>query len=507
MSRKRNYHPVLEGRPLCYSIAVVGNLKVFEMGVGVRIWDGKRVLSCAANMPKKIFLNLYSTMTFRNFVVFPDGVVSKLADNPDIKLHVLIPKGSNFRELLSRYPFGKKLEVIEVNTKMPKLNPAQKLFYFFYSYLIFTGTTRLLATFGARADAPPAGGNRFFAPLKSAIANIFGRSKWIKTSFVPWAYKKLFSRKELADIFDRYQPDFVFLSGIAAFEDVELLAEAQRRKIKTMGMPMNWDHLNKYYIPLHPDRLLIQNQPMKKEAEEYHAYKESQIQMVGFPQFDFYITGKEHLRPRAEFMKKYGLSPNSKLILFISGSVYASGEQEILKEMRQWAKDGKLGQEVGFMVRPYPNRADIAKYKELEKLPEMKFFWEDTTTDLENIIEFMNILYHSDIVISIFSTTAIEAAIFDKPTITLGFDGREKKPEHQSVARLEKLSHFKHVLDTGGVRVARGFSDLLEFIAMYLESPEEDKEKRDFLSEKMAYKVDGKASGRVAEAIVAYLNE
>jgi len=434
-------------------------------------------------------------------MVIPNGTVARLAKNKDMRVVALVPRGSNFRNLIEKYGLGPNVIVEEVDTKMQNFSLLQKLFYFFYSYLIFTGTTRLLATFGARADAPPAGGNRYAAPLKGLISKIFGRSRWIKTIFVPWGYKKLFSRKELADLFEKYHPDLVFLSGIAAFEDVELLAEAQRRKVKTIGMPANWDHLNKYYVPLHSDFLLIQNQPMKKEAMEYHSYREEQIVMVGFPQFDFYVTGKEYIKPRAEVLKKYGLNPDSKLILFISGSVYALDEQDILKAIYDRAWRGEFGYPTSVIVRPYPNRADIAKYKHLEGLSGIAFFWKNTSINFENIVEFTNIMRHADVVISVFSTTAIEAAIFDRPTITIGFDGYSKRPMHQSLARMEKLSHFKHVLDTGSVKVARSFDELFSQMKQYLDFPETDMQNRKDLIEKMCYQLNGESTKRIADFI------
>ncbi|MBI4992197.1 MAG: CDP-glycerol glycerophosphotransferase family protein [Candidatus Harrisonbacteria bacterium] len=458
-------------------------------------------------MKKTLFFSAYSTMGFRNFLVIPNGVAARLAQNKNLELVFLIPRGSNLGALIKKYNLGPNVIVEEVDTKMQKFSLIQKAFYFFYSYLIFTGTTRLLATFGARADAPPAGGNRYAAPLKSLISKTFGRSRRIKTVFVPWAYKKLFFRKELADLFEKYHPDLVFLSGIAAFEDEELLAEAQRRRVKTIGMPTNWDHLNKYYIPVHADFLLIQNEPMKKEAMEYHGYREDQIVMVGFPQFDFYVIGKEYIKPRAEVFKKYGFDPDSKLILFISGSVYALDEQDILRAIYDRAWRGEFGYPVSVMVRPYPNRADIVKYKHLEGLPGIAFFWENTSTNFENIIEFTNILRHADAVISVFSTTAIEAAIFDKPTITIGFDGYSKRPMHQSLARMEKLSHFKHVLDTGSVKVARSFEELFAQLGQYLKSPETDREQRKLLIEKMCYKMDGNSTQRIVEFINAQLSD
>ena len=115
-------------------------------------------------------------------------------------------------------------------------------------------------------------------------------------------------------------------------------------------------------------------------------------------------------------------------------------------------------------------------------------------------------MYYADVVISMFSTTAIEAALLDKPTIAIGFDGYAKRPPHQTIRRMEKMHHFKNVLDTGNVKLARDFEDLFQAINTYLLFPEKDTEKRKQLVEELCYRADGLASKRISDIILAYSN-
>lgn len=452
---------------------------------------------------KTIFFTLFSTNVYNNFLIFPESVLKRLAASRRVKVVILSDK--NFAEPIKKYNLGENV-VVETVKDMPQRNWRQSLFYFFYSYLIFTDTTRLLATFGARADAPPAGGNRHLSFLKSAVANTFGRSLFVKTKLVPRLYKRIFHSRPYRYLFEKYKPDLVFLSHLAFFPDVEILAEAQRNGVRTVGMPSNWDHLNKYYIPLHADYLLVQNEPMKKEAIEWHNYKEEQVTVVGFPQFDFYIHGRSFLKTRADFLKEYGFAPASKIILFISGSVYFLDEKEILETILKWAREGKFGAEVNLIMRPYPARISYKDYGETEKKEGIYFFWDKLWDNLEGNIKFLNMMYHADVVISVFSTTAMEVAAFDKPAITLGFDGSQKRPAHQSVKRLERLSHFQNVLETGAVRIARAYGELFAAIDEYLKEPRKYQEKCDILKDKLCYRLDGEASRRVAEFILKESN-
>ena len=455
---------------------------------------------------KTIFVDLFSIASVPNLIL-PDGVIDELTEGSGVETILLIPDNADFVSMVAA--FNRPNVRVEKITKLFPRTLLQKAFVFFYSYLMFTSTTRLLATFGARADAPPAGGNRHLAPVKSFIANTFGRSKWIKTRLVPLLYKRIFNERPYAYLFDRYHPDLVFVPNIAFNPGIEFLAEAERRGIETVAMPANWDHLNKYYIPIHARRLLVQNEPMKKEAVEYHRYEPSEITVVGFPQFDVYLKDEMFLS-KSEYYGRFGIPDGSKIILFISGSVYAHDEPEILLEIAGYINRGELPRDTVILIRPYVGLRSRAheeqKYATVAKERGVFFNWEKNDQNLSNRRLYNSMLCYADVVISVFSTTAIEAAIFDKPTVVLGFDGHKNRPEHESVTRLEKLSHFKHVLDTGGVHVARDYLHLKRLLADYLKNPEHDSEKRRELVSKMCYRVDGKSSRRIVDFLIKSAN-
>ena len=456
------------------------------------------------NKKKVIFVNLTFNTAIENLLI-PDGILEQLIEKRNKDTQIVITTLEGFKKVLGSYGEHEGV-MIEYIKKIPPSGVLQKAFQFFYSYLIFTGTTKTLATFGARADVPPAGGNRHMAFLKNATSKTFGRSKFIKTKFVPWAFKKIFRKRPYKDLFDKYNPDLVFVSNIAFFPDQELVAEAGRRGIKTIGMACNWDHLNKYFIPMHSDFLIVQNEPMQKEAIDLHSYNKHQIFISGFPQFDMHANYKDWIIPKDEFLKKFNIPEGKKIILFISGAAYALDEPDILKEISKWIKNGRFDDETHLVIRPYVVGRDKSneekKYKDLMDKPNISFNWLMNEHDIENKKYYLSMLYYSDVVISVFSTSAIEAAFFDKPMLTLGFDGHIKRPPHQSITRLEKMSHFKHVLDTGSVKVAKSFNDLYDGINSYLLDPAKDREKRKILVDKMCYRVDSKSSERITYFIL-----
>src|SRR3989338_1904749 len=151
---------------------------------------------------KTIFINLFSILAMDNFTV-PDGVIDELVRNKSQDTRLILLTGEKLLSRLARYANGQTI-IVEAIKSFPPKGFIQKLFYFFYAFLIFTGSTKVLATFGARADIPPAGGNRHMAPVKALIAATFGRSKFVKTKFTPWLFQKIFRKRPYKDIFDKY---------------------------------------------------------------------------------------------------------------------------------------------------------------------------------------------------------------------------------------------------------------------------------------------------------------
>lgn len=446
-----------------------------------------------------VFVSLLSAVVFGNFIN-PGGVIELLAQKK--------PKSSRLIFLISKSLASKidsyKSKDIIIEVMDPELPRSflKRAFQFFYSYLIFTGTTRILATFGARADLPLAAGNRYLAFLKAAISGSFGKISFIKRSLVPWIFLKIFKKNQFTDLFVKYNPDLVFAPNIALFPDLELLAEAKNRGLKTIGMACNWDHLNKYFIPIRADYFLVQNELMKKEAVELQSCDPDKIVAVGFPQFDAYLDYLASPTFSGEFRKEFGIPQNDRIILFISGSAYSLDEPEILKKICEWIEAGEFG-EATLMIRPYvitrDKEREEAKYREFVGRPRVVFNWVRRDKNQETRRRYLSMLYHADVVIPIFSTMAIEAAIFKKPTVTIGFDGSQTRPPHQSIRRLETMSHFKHVLDTGSVKIARSFPELRSSIKEYLANPEKDRESRYALVSNMCYKLDGKSSERIVD--------
>jgi len=128
--------------------------------------------------------------------------------------------------------------------------------------------------------------------------------------------------------------------------------------------------------------------------------------------------------------------------------------------------------------------------------------WEFEDRDIVHLI---NCLYHSNIVINTASTMTIESCIFNKPVISIAFDGYKKRNYWTSVRRFCDYNHYSNLIKAGGVRVAKNPEELLVLINEYLANPELDNKGRKRIVEEQLYKLDGKSGERIGNFLLEFL--
>lgn len=466
------------------------------------------------NKQKTIFIPVAAPAVFRNLLFFKGSVFDKIQEllkvRNDLRFVFIVQKKRDYDK---HYDFFKpylsdKCLYEGVDVSIAK-NFIQKIFYFWYSYLVYTGTTRILATMGTRPDEPPAGGRWYLAFFKNLIANTFGRLIYIKRRVVPFLFQLIFKDRPFYELFNKYKPDLIFATHLYGWFDALLLSEGRRREVSSIGMPAGWDHLDKYFLPFQVDKLLVPSEQVKDMAIKFQAYKPENISLTGYTHFDF-IVDKSLLLPREELMKSLNFPVNAKLIIYISGSAYCPDEPDIIETMLKWMDEGKFGSEdVRLVIRPYAGgrtkdrEIEDQKFNRFENHPRVVFYKREFWGDIEKSAYFVNLLHHADLVISIYSTAILEAAIHDRPLMALSFDGYKVQPFEKSIRRFEEFDHFKAVLDTGAVKIARSFEDLFSFTQGYLNNPSLDAEGREVLRQEVCNNPDGKSSERIFKALVS----
>jgi CDP-glycerol glycerophosphotransferase (TagB/SpsB family) len=460
---------------------------------------------------KTLFVTVPSAAARRYLFQFPNCVshqLQKLAqvrEDIQIVFLVLAKDYERYKPFLTLFPSERVIvEPVKVNFQLSFI---QKIFRFFYAYLLYTNTTRILATMGMRPDEPPAGGNRFLAPLKWLIANTFGRSLFVRKKLVPFLYYRIFVDRPFAPLFQKYRPDLVFLTSIYDRFDSRLIAEAKRRGVKTIASQASWDHLDKYYLPFQSDIFIAHSEQIKRAAVRFQNYDPRSVVVTGFPHFDFF-TSAESFLPKEKLLKDLELPPNARYLLYVSGSSYCPDEPEVVETMLSWIAADIFGPEVYLVLRPYLGSRskdkdfDARRYQALTRHPRLRLFAKRGLEDFNDTVLFMNVIRHASIVMSVYSTVVLESVIYDRPLLTAPFDGYQKRPFYRSIRRFEGFEHFQDVIKSGGLRRAFSFSELKEAIGDYLANPSLDGDGRERMRRELCYRLDGRASERIVKVVV-----
>ncbi len=335
------------------------------------------------------------------------------------------------------------------------------------------------------------------------LSKTVGKSKLFRL-WLRWFYFNFIPSLRFSYLFAKYKPDLVFSTDIFDPDDVDLMKEAKKRRVFTVGMIRSWDSITtKGLNKIIPDRLIVSTPGLKEEAACFNDISQEDIHVVGIPHYDNYI--KDRKLSRGEVFKKLNLDPTKKVVFFAPPSSIYSKDDPIAEMIVHTLKtlDVQLllrlyivgGVNLG-QIKPAPNKIAID-----DPGGEKNFSRADLILGDAHLVD---LLYHSDVVVAFASTLAIDAIVFDKPVVFIGFDVTPK-PYWESLCRFYDYDHQRAILRTGGIRLAQNTGELIEFVSMYLSNPKLDEDGRRKVIEERCWKLDGKSSERLADIILKFL--
>ncbi|MDP3661265.1 MAG: hypothetical protein Q8R17_00155, partial [bacterium] len=308
--------------------------------------------------------------------------------------------------------------------------------------------------------------------------------------------------------FEHYRPDAILVSSLYNRFDRHILPEARRQCVPTLGISAGWDHIDKYYLPFRATHFLSASEQMKHAAIAFQGYRQDEISVVGYPQYDF-LVDQRFVRPCADILAHMGFPPNARYIMYVSGSAYCPDETDIISEILRSIDSGAFGSHTYLVIRPYlgsrgrDKAFDVVKFNRFKEHPRVFFYDTKLPNYLDELTLFVNILRHAHAVMAVYSTALLEAAILGRPIVAAPFDGHSARPFYRSIKRFRGFEHFQDVIRFGALKEAFNFSELQKILARYLDNPSLDAEARTQMCEELCYKLDGKASKRIAERLLS----
>lgn len=356
--------------------------------------------------------------------------------------------------------------------------------------------------------------------IKRALTRILGGQNWYKhllrRLILTWR-----SDEQLARLYDHYRPEALVALSLTNFDfDVLIAREARRRKVIIVGMVRSWDNLSSHgLLRVVPDVFLLQNQFLKDMAAAFQGLSESVVPMpvVGLPHYDALKNIEPLIQERAEFLHSLNIDPEKKVVCYgAMGEFLFIHESEMPAVLNSLVEQKKVPADVAVIYRAHPKfMIDPSK---AGAYPHVVFDTAGKYVDIENIdiarnenVHLVNLLYHSDVVVTTASTIAIDAAIMDKPVVCTGFDGLtlpDGVRYWESARRFyDHYTHFEAVMETGGVRFAGSPETLAQEINYYLADPKRDHEGRLNIIRRFVDPFDGQSGKRLASLVAQEISK
>lgn len=314
--------------------------------------------------------------------------------------------------------------------------------------------------------------------------------------------------------FDKYRPEAVVSAH--PFDDIEasLLREAKRKKVKTFGLANSWDKITgRCAMRVLPDKLIVYNDLVKKDAIDYADLPSRDIFVGGVPHYDQHINQPK--LSRSSFLKHIGGDLNKKIIFYAPlAKRFISSRWSMIDHLQMLIEKGAI-ENAQLFVRFQPN--DFVEMDEVEKrkniifdIPGIRFSthmpigagidWDLSTEDIEMLT---NGLYHCDILVSYASSLCIDASIFNKPVININFELSMPLSVYRSPTELYKMTHYINALKTGAIKLVNNSEELTIWINRYLKNPTIDENARAKLAREQCYILDGLSGKRTADFILS----
>lgn len=451
-------------------------------------------------MPKTIFITISRGSIAKNFL---HNDFYRILQEADSKIVLLSPAygSEEFKKL-----FGGQNIFFEPLFE----HKWSALDYFFtgvHKGLVYNETTELRDRFGILNKAETNAARRIFKNIFFKPLSCFGffkeAARFFDYIFCPG--------KKYYGLFEKYRPDIVFSTNPMDDADSYVLKAAKHFKVKIIAMSKSWDNLSKMNYRVKPDKLLEWGKWLVGLAVKFQNMKKENVITVGAPQFDIYARpGK--LLSREDFFERIGIDPGKKLLVFGSDAKYSPNDPEIIEMILEWIKNRELAEDCALYIRPYfSNKNDEKKFEKFIGRENVvvdhwfvrnNIFRDSWDYSYENLVHFSSLIKYLSIMMNYSSTLTLDAAVCDHPVIGIAFDGSAPKPFGESVARWYDSAHFKDIVDSGGLLVARSAEELKSAINLYLKNPNIRGEGRKKLRDEFCCGADGGAGERIARLLL-----
>lgn len=317
-------------------------------------------------------------------------------------------------------------------------------------------------------------------------------------------------------LFEELKPSLVFNgSHVHSPNSIQPVQAAQWLGIPTATFIFSWDNLTSQgrVIPSY-DYYLVWNNALRDQLLEiYPGVRPDQVRVTGTPQFDSHFLDEFKLSREAYFAR-VGADPRRPLVFYATGmDNHMPGEDLIVEQIADLL--ASLGGEhpPQLMVRIYAKDRS-GRFEPLRRRrPDILFpkpEWETNwlTPKREDAFLLSNTLRHCAFGLNVASTVSLELCMFDKPVINIGYNPPNVPESVLQYSRYYLFDHYKPVIGSGAVQLARNPEELRTLVVDALANPSRhSSQRRALLASMFGPTLDGRSGRRAAEVLVQLADE
>lgn len=334
-----------------------------------------------------------------------------------------------------------------------------------------------------------------------------------ETKINHWELMVYKSRSRMAELYDRYKPDLVVFTRPFG-TNMHAMKEAKKRGVWVLCQVESWDNfISKGPLSVIPDQMAVWNESMKAEAEALHGFSGDRVDVVGAPQFDLYAERDKFLS-RQEFFDLHGLDSERKLLTY-GGSTegFIPDELRIIELICAMIETDRFEMPCQLLIRLHPITSpglQAEYFRRFSARPNVFIQkpgrssnlhdgWDPTWADM---LMMASTLKCSDVILNVASTLTIDAVALDRPVVCVAF---AEGLADILFRNIYERSHYRQLIDTGGLHLVRNQDELVGTVINYLKDPSLDAAGRQRLREKLCYRLDGRSAQRAAEVALREL--
>lgn len=281
------------------------------------------------------------------------------------------------------------------------------------------------------------------------------------------------------------QPTHVFFTHQRPPYLAPFLYAVIQSKIPVSSFIFSWDNLASKGRMLGTfDYFLVWSDLMKKELLYFYPnVKEEQVRVVGTPQFEPYVMDK-YKTEKQDFYTKFALEGNQEIICFsCADASIGANDPVVIRTIANAIRENKMGFPCQFLVRTSPAEGP-ERFAAIQKdFPEIIWnspkwiltrenhaeSWSQRIPSEEDIKDLRSLLEYVDLNINMCSTMSLDFMLFDKPVINTVFGNPENGLYDDQ--RFLGYDHFKKVVDSQSVTIAKNPTELIDQIQQALAHP------------------------------------